>query len=52
MAVPLTPVREAVMVLDPEPTPVANPLELMVATDGVADVHVAVEVMSAVVLSL
>jgi hypothetical protein len=39
-----TPPNEAVTALVPTPVPVANPLELIVATEVVAEVQVAVEV--------
>jgi hypothetical protein len=52
VAVPLTPVSAAVIALDPAATPVASPPALIVATDVLALVHVAVEVTSAVDPSL
>jgi hypothetical protein len=52
IAVPLTPLMEAVMVEEPEATAVASPLELIVATVVVADVQVAVVLTFAVVPSL
>lgn len=52
IAVPLTPLWEAVMVEEPEATAVASPLALIVATVVVADVQVAVVVTFAVVPSL
>ena len=51
-AVPLSPLRVAVMVVDPGDTPVARPIAPMGATDGVVDAQVAVEVTLAVELSL
>jgi hypothetical protein len=44
VAVPLIPFREAVTVAEPAATPVATPLEFIVATDGVPEVQVAVAV--------
>jgi hypothetical protein len=44
VAVPLTPLTIAVMVVDPAATPVARPAALMVATFVFALTHVAVEV--------
>ena len=44
VAVPLTPVTVAVMVVDPAATPVARPAALIVATFVFALTHVAVEV--------
>jgi hypothetical protein len=44
IAVPLTPFRDAVMVVAPEATAVASPLALMVATLAVELVHEAVAV--------
>jgi hypothetical protein len=52
VAVLLTPLRDAVMVVDPAATPVARPEALMVATAGAVDVHEAVAVAFAVELSL
>jgi hypothetical protein len=52
VAVPLIPLADAVMVEVPAATPVANPEEAIVATVVVAEVQVAVVVMSAVVPSL
>jgi hypothetical protein len=52
VAVPLTPLREAVMMLVPALTPVARPAVLMVATAVVALVQVAVLVTVAVEPSL
>ena len=49
---PLTPFSEAVIAVDPEATAVAMPLELTVATAGVAAVQFAVELTFAVELSL
>jgi hypothetical protein len=50
--VPLTAPTAAVMTDEPAATPVASPLELMVATEDVAEVHVAVEVTVPIVPSL
>jgi len=44
VAVPLTPLTVAVMVVDPAATPVARPAALMVAAFVFALTHVAVEV--------
>ena len=52
VAVPLTPFSAAVMVDEPAATPVANPLELIVAAAVFDEVHVAVVVTLAVELSL
>jgi hypothetical protein len=52
VAVPLIPLSEAVIVAEPEATALAIPLESIVATAVVADVQVALELMSAVELSL
>jgi hypothetical protein len=52
VAVPLKAPVEAVTVLDPAATAVATPPELTVATEALELVHVAVEVTSAVELSL
>ncbi|MGA8273270.1 MAG: hypothetical protein WB919_17030 [Candidatus Sulfotelmatobacter sp.] len=49
---PLTPLSEAVIVVEPEATAFAMPLELTVATAGVAAVQLALEVTFAVELSL
>jgi hypothetical protein len=43
---PVNPFMLAVMVVVPEPTAVATPVELMVATDGALDVHVTLLVTS------
>jgi len=51
-AVPLMPLRDAVMVDDPAATPVARPAELMVAVAVLEDVQVTVEVMVLVDSSL
>jgi hypothetical protein len=51
-AVPLTPLRDAVMFVDPAATPVATPVALIVAADLLPDTHVAVDVTFAVELSL
>jgi hypothetical protein len=51
-AVPETEPEVAVIVEDPAATPVANPLELTVATLVLEEVHVALEVRSCVLLSL
>jgi hypothetical protein len=51
-AVPLTPLSEAVMVLEPAVAPVAKPDELTVATAALEDVQVAADVTFAVELSL
>ena len=51
-AVPLTPLRAAVMVEDPAATPVARPAALMVAIEVLEEVQVAVDVMLPVVPSL
>ena len=48
----VTPVRLAVMLLVPVPTPVAKPAVVIVATDVVPEVHVTWLVMFAVVVSL
>ncbi len=48
----VTPVRLAVMLLVPVPTPVASPVELIVATVVVPEVQVTWLVMFAVVVSL
>jgi hypothetical protein len=50
--VPVTPLREAVTLVEPAATPVARPLELMVAIAVLAAVQVAVELMFAVEASL
>jgi hypothetical protein len=52
VAVPVTPLIAAVMVVEPAATPVANPAELIVATEGVAIVQLAVELILAVEPSL
>jgi hypothetical protein len=52
VAVPLMPFREAVIVVDPDCTAVASPVDVIVATVGLADVQVTVALTSAVVLSL
>ncbi len=52
VAVPLRPLSEAVTVVEPAATPVANPAELIVVTDGVALVQLAVELTFAVEPSL
>jgi hypothetical protein len=52
VAVPLTPLSEAVTAVEPRATAVASPFELMVATAAVATVQLAVAVTSAVELSL
>ncbi len=52
VALPLTPIREAVIVLDPAATAVASPAALIVAAALLLDVQVAVEVTFAVELSL
>lgn len=52
VAVPLIPLSEAMIAVEPEAAAVASPLELTVATDAVAEVQLAVELMSADVLSL
>lgn len=52
VAVPLIPLRVAVMVEDPAATPVARPEELMVAVDAFDEDQIAVEVTSPVELSL
>jgi hypothetical protein len=52
VAVPLTPFSDAVIVLEPAATPVANPAALIVATDVFALLHVAVAVTFTVELSL
>ena len=51
-AVPLTLLRAALMVADPEATPVASPEELIVATEAFEDVHVTEDVTSPVVPSV
>ena len=51
-AVPLIPPTAAVITLEPAATVVARPLELIVATDVVAEVQVAVELRFAVEPSL
>lgn len=51
-AVPMTLLRAAVMVEDPEATPVASPEALMVAIEVSEDVHATDEVTSPVVPSL
>jgi hypothetical protein len=48
----VTPLRLAVMLLVPTPTPVASPLAAMVATEVVAEFHVTLPVMLAVLESL
>jgi hypothetical protein len=48
----VTPVKLAVMLLVPMPTPVANPAALIVATVVVAELHVTWLVMFAMVESL
>ena len=52
LAVPFTPLSDAVMVVDPEATAVARPAALMVATPVVELVQVTVEVMFCVEPSL
>jgi hypothetical protein len=52
VAVACMPFSEAVIVVEPEATAVARPLELIVATAGVLEAQLAVLLMSAVVLSL
>jgi hypothetical protein len=52
VAVPLTPFSDAVIVLEPAATPVANPAALIVATDVFELLHVAVAVTFTVELSL
>jgi len=52
VALPLTPLRAACTVVDPAATPVASPAELMVATEALPVVQVAVDVTFAVELSL
>jgi hypothetical protein len=52
IAAPLTPLSEAVTMLEPAATAVASPVVLIVATPTVADVQVAVEVTFAVEPSL
>jgi hypothetical protein len=47
-----TPSSEAVTVAEPRATPVASPVELIVAIAAVATVQLAVELTSAVELSL
>ena len=47
----VTPLRLAVMLLVPTATPVARPPVVIVATEGVADVHVTVLVIFAVLAS-
>jgi hypothetical protein len=47
-----TPFSEAATVAEPTATPVASPFELIVATAAVATVQLAVELTSAVELSL
>jgi hypothetical protein len=49
---PLIPLSEAVTMVEPTATPVARPLELMVANAGVAVVQAAVELILAVDPSL
>ena len=51
-AVPLTPLSEAVIVVDPASTPVARPPLLMVAAAVFEDFQVTVEVITAVVALL
>jgi hypothetical protein len=51
-SVAVKPLREALMEDEPEPTAVASPDALMVATDSVADVQFAVPLTFAVVPSL
>jgi hypothetical protein len=48
----VTPLRLAVMLLVPTPTPVASPLAAMVATEVVAEFHVTLAVMLPVLESL
>jgi hypothetical protein len=48
----VTPLIDAVICVVPAATPVARPVPEIVAVAGVPDVHVTVELMSAVVLSL
>jgi hypothetical protein len=50
--VPLTPFTDAVIVLEPAATPVASPAALIVATEVLELLHVAVELTFAVELSL
>jgi hypothetical protein len=52
VAVPSIPLSEAVIVVEPDATPVARPLEFIVATAGVPDFHVAVVVTFPLVPSL
>jgi hypothetical protein len=52
VAVPLTPLSEAVIVALPAATPVATPAEFIVAVDLLELVQVAVDVIFAVELSL
>jgi hypothetical protein len=49
---PLMPLSDAVTMVEPTATPVARPLEFMVASAWVATVQVAVELMLAVEASL
>jgi hypothetical protein len=49
---PLIPLSDAVTMVEPTATPVARPLEFMVANAWVATVQVAVELMLAVEASL
>jgi hypothetical protein len=51
-SVPVAPLSEAVIDVDPAATPVTNPEELIVATEVFAIVQVAVEVTLPVELSL
>lgn len=48
----LIPLRLALTVVDPPATPVARPLELIVAIDGDAEIHVADVLIFAVLPSL
>jgi len=52
IAVPLMPLTEAVMVVEPAATPVASPVELIVATVVFEEVQVAIALTFAVELSL
>jgi len=47
--VPLTPLSDALIVVDPAAVPVARPPLLIVASAGLEDVQVTVEVITAVV---
>jgi hypothetical protein len=51
-AFPLIPLRDAVTIVEPAVTPVAMPLELVVATDEDTTIQLAVELTSAVEPSL